>query len=404
MHGCLKAVKVTNNVWWVGAIDWGLTDFHGYTTHRGSTYNAFLVMSDKITLIDTVKAPFKNEMYSRIASVVDPSKIDIVVSNHSEMDHSGCLPQVISDFKPEKVYASVNGVKALDAHFGLGSAVTPVKTGDSISLGNMSIQFVETRMLHWPDSMFSYIPEEKILFSQDAFGMHLATDKLFVDENDWSVVEQELRTYYANILLLYSQQVLKLIEDFPKLGLSLDVVACDHGPLWRGGDIAKAIGLYAKWATQAPTDKAVILYDTMWQSTEKMSVAIVDGLIAGGARVSVVPLAKRPRSDAATELIGAGALIVGSPTMNNNMYPKVADVLCYLKGLRPKNLIGAAFGSYGWSGESIPQVNEVLKSMNVELVSEGVKAKYVPTEEDYTKCFELGLQIGKRLAANAAKS
>lgn len=403
MHGCLKAVKVTNNVWWVGAIDWGLADFHGYTTHRGSTYNAFLVMADKITLIDTVKAPFKNEMYSRIASVVDPSKIDIVVSNHSEMDHSGCLPQVISDFKPEKVYASVNGVKALDAHFGLGSAVTPVKTGDSISLGNMSMQFVETRMLHWPDSMFSYIPEEKILFSQDAFGMHLATDKLFVDENDWSVVEQELRTYYANILLLYSQQVLKLIEDFPKLGLSLDVVACDHGPLWRGGDISKAIGLYAKWAAQAPTDKAVILYDTMWQSTEKMSVAIVDGLIAGGARVSVVPLAKRPRSDAATELIGAGALIVGSPTMNNNMYPKVADVLCYLKGLRPKNLIGAAFGSYGWSGESIAQVNEVLKSMSVELVSEGVKAKYVPTEEDYTKCFELGLQIGKRLAANAAK-
>ena len=194
MENYLKAVQVTEKVWWVGAIDWNLREFHGYRTARGTTYNAYLVLADKITLVDTVKAPFKNEMMQRVASVIgDPAKIDYIVSNHAEMDHSGALPEVIAEVKPEKVFASVMGVKALDAHFRLGPALTAVKTGEVISLGNMSMTFVETRMLHWPDSMISYIPEQKILFSQDGFGMHLATDKLFADENDAAVVEQEMR-------------------------------------------------------------------------------------------------------------------------------------------------------------------------------------------------------------------
>ena len=399
MENYLKAIQITEKVWWVGAIDWNLREFHGYRTARGSTYNAYLVVADKITLIDTVKAPFKDEMMQRIASVIgDPARIDYIISNHAEMDHSGSLPQVMAEVKPEKVFASVMGVKALDAHFRIGSALTAVKTGDVISLGNMSVTFVETRMLHWPDSMVSYIPEQKILFSQDGFGMHLATDRIFADQNDSAVVEQEMRKYFANILLLYAPQVLKLLEDLPKLNLAIDVIATDHGPIWRGDQLGRPLELYKKWASQVPENRAVVVYSTMWHSTEKMAMAIADGLRSAGTQVKVMSLEANTRSDVATEILCAGALVVGSPTINNQMYPAVADVLCYLKGLRPKNLLGAAFGSFGWSGEAVAQINEQFAAMKLELAAEGLKLKYVPSDADLEKCFGYGAAIGAVLA------
>lgn len=399
MENYLKAIQITEKVWWVGAIDWNLREFHGYRTARGSTYNAYLVVADKITLIDTVKAPFKDEMMQRIASVIgDPARIDYIISNHAEMDHSGSLPQVMAEVKPEKVFASVMGVKALDAHFRIGSVLTAVKTGDVISLGNMSVTFVETRMLHWPDSMVSYIPEQKILFSQDGFGMHLATDRIFADQNDSAVVEQEMRKYFANILLLYAPQVLKLLEDLPKLNLAIDVIATDHGPIWRGDQLGRPLELYKKWASQVPENRAVVVYSTMWHSTEKMATAIADGLRSAGTQVKVMSLEANTRSDVATEILCAGALVVGSPTINNQMYPAVADVLCYLKGLRPKNLLGAAFGSFGWSGEAVAQINEQFAAMKLELAAEGLKLKYVPSDADLEKCFGYGAAIGAVLA------
>ena len=399
MENYLKAIQITEKVWWVGAIDWNLREFHGYRTARGSTYNAYLVVADKITLIDTVKAPFKDEMMQRIASVIgDPARIDYIISNHAEMDHSGSLPQVMAEVKPEKVFASVMGVKALDAHFHIGSALTAVKTGDVISLGNMSVTFVETRMLHWPDSMVSYIPEQKILFSQDGFGMHLATDRIFADQNDSAVVEQEMRKYFANILLLYAPQVLKLLEDLPKLNLAIDVIATDHGPIWRGEQLGRPLELYKKWASQVPENRAVVVYSTMWHSTEKMATAIADGLRSAGTQVKVMSLEANTRSDVATEILCAGALVVGSPTINNQMYPAVADVLCYLKGLRPKNLLGAAFGSFGWSGEAVAQINEQFAAMKLELAADGLKLKYVPSDADLEKCFGYGAAIGAVLA------
>lgn len=399
MENYLKAIQITEKVWWVGAIDWNLREFHGYRTARGTTYNAYLVVADKITLIDTVKAPFKDEMMQRIASVIgDPARIDYIISNHAEMDHSGSLPQVIAEVQPEKVFASVMGVKALDAHFRIGSALTAVKTGDVISLGNMSVTFVETRMLHWPDSMVSYIPEQKILFSQDGFGMHLATDRIFADQNDSAVVEQEMRKYFANILLLYAPQVLKLLEDLPKLNLAVDVIATDHGPIWRGDLLGRPLELYRQWASQIPENRAVVVYSTMWHSTEKMATAIADGLRSAGTQVKVMSLEANTRSDVATEILCAGALVVGSPTINNQMYPAVADVLCYLKGLRPKNLLCAAFGSFGWSGEAVAQINEQFAAMKLELAADGLKLKYVPTDSDLEKCFGYGAAIGAVLA------
>ena len=392
-----RAVKVTDRVYWVGVIDWALRNFHGYTTHEGSTYNAYLILADKVTLVDTCKYPFREELMARIASVIDPSRIDYIVSNHSEMDHSGSLGWVMERVKPQKVFASIMGAKALKEHFHWDVDVVPVKTGDTLDLGNMKLFFIETRMLHWPDSMFSYLEDEGVLFSQDAFAMHLASSCLFADELDRGLVERETATYYANILMPYSPLVLKLLDQVRKMGLKPKVVATDHGPIWRREeDITWIFQQYEKWALQKPTKKAVIAYDTMWGSTDLMARTMADGLAAGGAQVKLTPISGSKRSDVATEVLEAGALLVGSPTLNNNIFPSVADVLTYLKGLRPQNLMGAAFGSYGWSGESVKQVREILEAMKVDVVGE-VKSKYVPAKEVLQECYNLGLQIAQRL-------
>ncbi|NQT19813.1 MAG: flavodoxin domain-containing protein [Planctomycetes bacterium] len=396
MKEAFKAIKVTDNVHWVGAIDWAVRDFHGYLTRRGSTYNAYLIMADKITLIDTVKAPFKDELLARVSALVDLEDIQYIVSNHSEMDHTGCLPDVIEAVKPEKVFASPNGVKALESHFHMGREIIPVEDGGTIDLGNMELTCLETKMLHWPDSMISYLAKDELVFSQDGFGMHLATNERFADEIDESILDFEAAKYYANILLPLSGFVTKLLERVGRLNLPIKIIAPDHGPIWRQ-DPGWIIGRWAKWAAQEPTKKAVIVYDTMWGSTEKMAKAIGEGLTAGGADVKLMKLRADHRSDVVTELLDAGALIVGSPTINNNIFPTVADLLTYVKGLKPVDLIGAAFGSYGWGGEAVRQVREILEQMNVEIVGDDTRAKYVPDGDALDCCHALGRQVGERL-------
>jgi flavorubredoxin len=394
----LQAVKLTDTVYWVGAIDWAVRDFHGYSTERGTTYNAYLILADKITLLDTVKAPFRDELLSRIASVVDPRDIDVFVSNHSEMDHSGCFPDIVRAIEPSEVYASPMGVKTLRKHFHSGPEVAVVKDGETLSLGNRTLRFMETRMLHWPDSMFSYLEEEEILFSQDAFGMHLASSQRFDDEIERHVLDYEGAKYYANILLHFSPLVTKTLKRVEESGLAFKLIAPDHGPVWRA-DIQWILEKYAAWAAQKPSMKAVVVYDSMWDSTAKMARAVADGLASGGASAKLLPMRASHRSEVTTEVLDAGALLVGAPTMNNNMFPTIADTLTYLKGLRPVNLIGAAFGSYGWSGEAVPQVNQILTEMKVELVHEGLKIQYVPDEDGLNECRALGALVAERLRA-----
>ncbi|MHB8769906.1 MAG: FprA family A-type flavoprotein [Syntrophales bacterium] len=396
MHSPYRAVKVTDDVWWVGAIDWNIRDFHGYRTQRGSTYNAYLIMADKITLVDTVKAPFREEMMARIADVVDPGRIDYIVSDHSETDHTGCLPEVIAAVKPEKVFASAVGAKTLPELYTLGAEITAVKDGQTLSLGNRTLTFLETRMLHWPDSMFAYLNEEELLFSQDAFGMHLASSARFDDQIDPAILEYEGATYYANIILPYSPLVLKLLEKVTAAGLSCKLIAPDHGPIWRK-DIGGVIGRYGRWASQKPTAKGVVVYATMWHSTEKMARAIGEGLAAGGLQVKVLPLDVVHRSEVVYELLGAGAIAVGSSTLNNNMLPGMADCLTYLRGLKPQNLVGAAFGSYGWSGEAVRHIEEILAAMKVESAAEGIRAKNVPDAEVLARCTALGQQMAQKV-------
>jgi flavorubredoxin len=398
MAAGFEAVKVSDHVHWVGAIDWGIRDFHGYQTRRGSTYNAYLIMGDDPILIDTVKAPFKDELLARVASVVDPKSIRYLVSNHAEMDHSGSLPAVVEEVQPEKVFASPLGVKALSDHFHMDREIITVKDGDSMELAGVKLAFWETRMLHWPDSMMTYLADDRLLFSQDGFGMHLATAKRFADELPRCVMDEENAKYYANILLPYSAMILRLLDRVAASGLEIETVCPDHGPMYRTPeDIGRAMSVYSTWAKQQPTMKAVIVFDTMWGSTQKMARALSEGLAAGGAEVVVHQLRASHRTDVVTDLLDAGALAVGTPTLNNLMFPTVADVLTYMRGLKPKNLIGAIFGSYGWSGEGVKYVAEQLEQMKVELVGEPLNIKYVPAAEALETARALGTAVAERL-------
>jgi flavorubredoxin len=399
MVDTFKAIQIADRVFWVGAIDWGLRNFHGYLTSRGTTYNAFLVLADKITLIDTVKPAFYDEMLDRIRSMVDPAKIEVVVSNHAEMDHSGALPRFLHSFPGKTLIASKKGEEALFRHFHWKQEIKIVKTGDKVDLGDNSLSFVEAPMLHWPDSMFTHLEKQGVLFTNDGFGMHLASSERFSDEIDPSLLRYEAAKYFANILLPFSPVVTKQINNLSSLNLNIKMIAPDHGPIFRT-NVEQPIRWYGEWAAQKPGRKAVVLYDTMWQSTEKMARAACDGLVEGGATVQLMPLAGSHRSDVATEILDAGALLVGSPTMNNQMYPTVADAMTYLKGIKRLNLVGGAFGSFGWSGQATKHLDAVLDEMKVERVQDAVSCQYVPSTEDLAACRKLGLTVAERIKNN----
>jgi len=391
----LQAVKLSERVFWVGVIDWNLRDFHGYQTQRGSTYNAFLVMGQKPILIDTVKAPFQEEFLARIKSVIEPKKIKYIISNHTEMDHSGLLPEMVELINPEKVFASSKGVEHLNRHFSFSREITPVKNGETIMLGDCRFSFIEARMLHWPDSMFSYFHDEKILFSSDAFGMHLASSERFDHQLDWSVLEYEAKKYYANIIQLYSPVVLKTLEKVSAMNLEFKLIAPDHGPLWAKNQ-ENIIGLYKKWAEQKPSRKALVVYDTMWNSTQKLAVAIADGLIKSGVSTKLMKLRENSRADVVTEAIDAGVVAFGAPTINNSVFPTLADCLVYYKGLRPQNKLGAVFGSYGWSGESLKYLKEMMESMKIPVLGE-LSCQFVPGQETIDQAVALGVSLAEKL-------
>ncbi|MDD3155070.1 MAG: FprA family A-type flavoprotein [Victivallaceae bacterium] len=398
MGNFLKAQQITDKVYWVGAIDWNVRNFHGYQTGRGSTYNAFLIMDEKITLIDAVKKPFLGELMERISSVVDPAKIDYIVSNHAEMDHSGALPEVVKLVSPEKVFASPMGEKALRAHFGDFFPISKVVTGDKISLGQSTLTFVETKLLHWPDSMFSYLDTDKMLFSQDAFGMHLAGSNRFAEEYDLSLLEHEAKKYFGNILFHLAGRISELLNKLPDLHLDIRCIAPDHGPIYRRPEeIQWILNLYTQLAAEKTPGKALVFYSTMWESTAKMAGAIADGIRDSGIEVEVASLAVNERSAIVTKVVDSGLVVAGAPTMNNQMYPAMADVLTYLKGLRPKNRLAAAFGSYGWSGEAVKLMNQDLAAAGFALVDEGLTCKYVPDQTMLEQCFEYGKKLAGAL-------
>jgi len=390
----MEPLQIAPGIYDVGVTDWNIRDFHGYSTDLGTTYNSFLIVDEKIALVDTVKKNFSDQLFKNISQVVDPQNIDLVISNHTELDHSGSLARVMHRIGADKpLYCSKLGHKNLAKHFRQAFNFHPVTSGDELNLGQKSLMFLESRMVHWPDSMFTYAREDKILFSSDGFGQHYAGPERFDDQAGERIMPYA-KKYFANILLLYAPLITKLIDKVVDLGLEIDMICPDHGIIWREnpGSIIEA---YARWSRQEPEKKAVVVYDTMWESTQKMAEAITAGINHEGVPAKPLHLRKWHRSDVMTEVFDARAVIVGSPTLNNTLYPSLADFLTYMKGLKPRHKIGAAFGSYGWSGEAVKLIHQQLEEMKFEMIDPGLKVQYIPDDDAMAACFDLGRKVGK---------
>ena len=384
----MKAVKIRDNIYWVGAIDWNLRNFHGYETGRGSTYNSYLIIDEKITLIDGVKAEFAGEMLERIRSVVPVESIDYIISNHVEPDHSGAIPAVVALNPDVTVYTSFpSGEKGLRLYYGEMN-YKPIKSGDTISLGKNTVSFATTPMVHWPDNMVTYLVEEKMLFSNDALGEHYATEERFASQVNKAILFEEVDKYYANIVLPYSAQVRNVLKILDTLDISM--ICPSHGVIW-DVYVDEIIARYHELANDIHEPSAVVVYDTMWKSTEMMAKAIADGFMNKGIKVVLRDLKYNHESSIIVDVMKAKYVAVGSPTLNNNMMPNVAKFLCYMNGLTNKNKKYVAFGSYGWGGQSIAQVDKQLEDMKLERMTDMIRIQYRPTKEmldDITKKIE----------------
>ncbi len=387
----LNAIEISPKVWWVGGIDWNERSFHGYTTEQGITYNAYLIMDETVTLIDTAKATFTDEFIQRISQVVDPSKIELVVTNHVEMDHSGSLPAIHRLAPNARIVASgPAGVNEIRAHYGID--VEGVKTGDSISIGARTLHFVQTPMVHWPDNMVTWCPEDGILFSNDAFGQHFATTKRFDDDNDLCEVMKQAKKYYANIVWPYGAQVQKAMAALG--GLDIKLIVPSHGVIWRS-HIPEILEKYQAWSTYQTEEKAVVVYDSMWHSTELMAREITDAFIKEGVPAKLIDVKHTHISDIMLYLCDARYVACGSPTLNSNMMPTMASFLTYLRGLSPNNSqrIGIAFGSYGWAPLGPKQVFEEMEKAKFEMPVPVIAQQWIPSEENLTNLQETVTKI-----------
>lgn len=386
----LKAIEIKPDVFWVGGIDWNERNFHGYTTERGSTYNAYLILDEKITLIDTCKKPFTGELIERIGTIVDPASIDYIVSNHVEMDHSGGLP-ALAEIAPKAtiVTGAPKGIQGLRAHYGDGLNLVGVKTGDTLEIGKRTLAFVQTPMVHWPDSMVTYDEYDQILFSNDAFGQHYASSKRFDDEVGLPEVLAQAKKYYANIVMPYSRHVQKALKSFE--GCEVDMIAPSHGVIWRS-HVAEILGEYGRWSSLAPDDSAIVVYDSMWHTTEDMALEIVEAFIECGVPTRLFDLKANHISDIMTDLLSAKFVAVGSPTLNNGMMPTVAAFLCYLKGLSPKagweGRVGIPFGSYGWGTNGPDEVAAALEACGFDLPLGTLSHQWIEDEDHLARLQE----------------
>jgi len=399
----MKPVEIKKDVYWIGSVDWNRRNFHGYSVSpMGTTYNNFLIVDDKVTLIDTVDKGFWDTLRCNIAHVLGDRKIDYFVINHLEPDHAGCLEWAVEKYQPEKIYTSPMGEKAMKAHFHYEDwPVEVVPTGSEISIGKRTLKFIETRMLHWPDAMLTYCPEEKIAFTNDAFGQNWASSERWADEVNRAKLEELMAFYYANIVLPYSPVVLKTLKALGEMNLDIEMICPDHGLMFRGDDCAWAMQKYVEFAEQKPGNKAVIVYDSMWNSTEKMAKAVASGLADEGVSVRLMSMKANHHSEVMLEVFDSAAVIVGSPTHNNGILPLMADMLTYMKGLRPQNKIGAAIGSFGWSGECVKILNQWLEDMGMD-VMDPVKVKHVPDHDTLGKCYEQGKAIAAAIKEKLA--
>lgn len=396
--------RITDRVTWVGKVDWELTRFHGdeLSTNKGSSYNSYLVRDKKTVLIDTVWLPYDKEFVNKLKQEIDLKSIDYIVMNHNEIDHSGALPELMREIPDTPIYCTTKGEAIIRGHYHQNWNFVNVKTGDTLELGDTTLTFIEAPMLHWPDTMFCYLSGEEILFSNDGFGQHYATESLFDDAivgRDELFYEAE--KYYANILNLYSPMVLKKVNQILSMNLPLKMICPSHGVIWRNSPTT-IIEKYLKWANAYQEDQVTIVYDTMWQSTRKMAEAIADGIRrkSPSTTVMIYNAAHEDKNDILTQVFRSKAILVGSPTINYGFSYAIGGILEMMKGLKFKKKKAAAFGSYGWSGDAVKQINEHLAGAGFEVVDEGIKTLWVPDDEATAKCVEYGEQFAEKIWFN----
>ncbi len=395
----MKPVEIVKDVYWVGAIDYDVRNFHGYsyTTHHGTTYNAYLIVGKKVALVDAVLGSFSEEMISRISEIIDLEKLDYMVSNHTEMDHSGSIPDVLRIMKNAKLVCTPKAVDELKKHYPDGWDILTVKTGDEIDLGGKTLRFYEAPMLHWPESMFTYYVEEEVLLPNDAFGQHYATEQRFADEVDQYILWKEAGKYYANILWPLSRMVQRKIEEVIELGLPIKTIAPSHGLIWRKNPL-QIVTRYLEWAKgERIEDKVVITWDTMWQSTTKLARAIAAGISSQGLTPLLRLIPHSDRSDIMAELLEARGIIVGSSTLHNDILPTVAPILSDFEVLKPRGKKAAAFGSFGWGGGAVKRIQESMERGKMEIVMDPFTVKWVPTDAELNQAYQFGVDFAKRV-------
>ena len=392
--------NIKNNVYWVGKIDWELIRYQGYkySTHRGSTYNSYLIKEIKTALIDTVWEPFAKKFVENLANEIDLHKIDYIIANHGEKDHSGALPELMRHIPDTPIYCTKNGLKSLKGQYHQNWNFNVVSTGDTLSLGEKELVFVEMPMLHWPDSMLCYLTGDNVLFSNDAFGQHYASELMYNDLVNQAELYAECIKYYANILTTYSLMVTKKINEILSLNLPLDMICPSHGVIWRDQP-EQIVEQYLKWADDYQENQITIIYDTMWNGTHRMAEHIAEGIKKANKNVDVklFHLSKRDKNDVVTEIFKSKAILVGSPTANRGVLTSVAAILEFIKGLKFKKKKAAAFGCYGWSGESTKIISNSLQKSGFEIVDEGLKVNWDPDNENLKKCIEYGKNFSEQL-------
>lgn len=392
--------KINDKVTWVGKIDWELRTFHGeeYSTHRGSSYNSYLIRDEKTVLIDTVWSPFSKEFVSNLKDEIDLKEIDYIIINHAEPDHSGALVDLMREIPDTPIYCTKNGMDIIKGHYHQDWNFVTVKTGDTLDIGSNKLTFIEARMLHWPDTMFTYYNGENILFSNDAFGQHYASEHMYNDKVDFAELMQEAVKYYANILTPYSPFVTKKIEEVLGFNLPVDMICTSHGIIWRDNP-AQIINQYMEWSKNYKENQITLVYDTMWNSTRRMAEAIAEGIksVDKDVTIKLVNSGKSDKNDIITEVFKSKAVLVGSCTINNGILSSTAAILEMMRGLRFKEKKAAAFGSYGWGGESVKMITEELKKGGFEIISDGIKEKWMPDEAGLERCREFGREIASKI-------
>jgi anaerobic nitric oxide reductase flavorubredoxin len=394
----MNKVTIAEDIFWVGVVDWNIRDFHGYTTSRGTTYNAYLILDQKTVLVDTVKHTFGKELLRNVCDITGPEKIDYIIVNHVEMDHSSGLPMMAEKAKNATIIASQKGKEAIICHYGDHFKIQTVKTGDELKLGDRTLKFVEAPMLHWPDSMFTYIVPDKILMPNDAFGQHLASSQRFDDEVDEHILMEEATKYYANILMPLGSLIMRKIQEVSQLGVAPTMIAPSHGIIWRSNP-SRIVNAYLQWSEGKSKKKIAIVYDTMWGSTDKMAMSIAEGAVSQGVEVKLMKLRATDLTEIVTQILDSKAVIVGSPTLNNQMFPTLGYFLTYISGLKPKGKIWSFFGSYGWGGGAVRNMIEMARKAGFEVHEPGIEVKYIPSTEDLKKSFDLGKQIATEINA-----